>query len=279
MSESHKWLLALKVWAFALTRLLGCALLIGPVNAATPPTVDDYVVVYNAGGFPNGWPARGWKAFFREADEFDFVMIHNPGGHYMVPMQFQQLSYAAERLPNNPRTDWEEFSAAGEGRIKWWSVYIGHPRTMPAIEGEKDHQRADRAFREILPIIKAQPDLLIFDALLETERWVELLIAKIEFYGVRVGFEPARYRDQADMAGMPACLLTNYWSSRTNPKSVHGWDTGKNAARPLTPVNEQPLVLRIVDGKNPIAEFAEARSVGHVPAIKKNHMKRAEGLR
>jgi len=59
------------------------------------PTPKSLVTVFNAGGPKFGHAPLGWQDFWENrASQHEHVLLHNVGGHYMVPMQYQQLTRA-----------------------------------------------------------------------------------------------------------------------------------------------------------------------------------------
>lgn len=230
------------------------------------PTASDLVVVYNAGGPRFGHAPLGWQDFWENrASQHEFVVLHNPGGHYMIPMQYTQLSRARSTYTNEPWTDYRSMAKHARKRTDWWAAYIGSPETFPPFPSESVPRWRSRAIDEIRDLIEARPSVIYFDAMQELDDYYRALCDRlIDTYGIQVGVEPCCYADQADMHGWPIAIQTEFIEKRAG---TSGWNTGKNAARPLRNPSLHPYTLELVRGKNVPIEIEEARARGFVPAV------------
>lgn len=238
------------------------------------PTPKDIVVVHNSGGrYPNACARLGWDYFANEiAAKYEFNFIHLLS-HWMTPMQFDQWSYIKKTYPGLPISDAKQFSKSMRKFSGWWSFYMGSPETFAVNAGETDRRWLSRAIDEIRPIIDARPDVLWFDAFQEVNApRYQLLIDRLRnVYEMTLGAEPCVYADQTQMHDWPIQLSSTFRRSRENPKGS-GWDTGKNAARPLRVPNLHPLVLERPRTSYLEEDIRDARRSGHVPAINIGHI-------
>jgi len=231
------------------------------------PTRSDIVTVHNCGGpRPNACATYGWEYFAKEiAPQHTHNVIHLLS-HWMRPMQFAQWSHIQKAYPDHPIANAKLFSRAMRKFDGWWAFYIGSPETLKPLEGERDRSWLSRAIDEIRPIIEARPDILFFDAFQEiNEPRYQLLVERLtDKYGLMLGCEPCCYEDQGAMHDWAIAVQTEFINNRAGN---NGWDTGKNAKRPLHYPGKHPLVLEFVRSSYVKQDIAAARERGFVPAV------------
>ncbi len=231
------------------------------------PTVSDIVCVYNAGGPKFGHAPLGWQDFWENrAAEHEHVMLHCVGGHDMIPMIYQQLTRAIVTYPHDAWTNFKLMAKHARKRTAFKAFYIGSPETLQPLEGERDRSWLSRAIDEIRPIIEARPDILFFDAFQEiNEPRYQLLVERLtDKYGLMLGCEPCCYEDQGAMHDWAIAVQTEFINNRAGN---NGWDTGKNAKRPLRYPGNHPLVLELVRSSYVKQDIAAARERGFIPAV------------
>jgi hypothetical protein len=235
------------------------------------------VAVYNDGGGDYGpWyvtAAKPWGKVYEEAEQFDFIMLHNPAGHDGFPMELDQFSIMSRRAKAEPRNanyqaraDWDALIEASKKRTKWEAWYLGGSKWFPKKPGETDRAWVNRVQAEWWPVYKARPDMVVFDAETEPTHHVRMLMKNLANYGIGSAIEPHTFArdDCRPFWNLPVVLQTEFWLNR---QGRNGWATGKNAADPLRDVALHPLVLELLPGKNITAEVAAARGRAFVPCI------------
>lgn len=232
--------------------------------SAEPPTPANFVAVYNDGGTaPGVWYVNAnkpWGKVYEEAEQFDFIMLHNPADR-TVPMsldQFARMTKAAAANPNDKdlqaKADGNALVAASIKRTKWEAWYLGV--AFEKIPGESARSRMKRAQSLLWMVYKAKPDLVVWDAA-KPEPWLLLLIGNMKNYGIPSAIEPAAKtsKEWRPFWNLPVAVQTEFLKKREK-----GWKDFRN-------VDLQPSVFELLPGKNVAAEVIAARKAGHVPCI------------
>lgn len=171
---------------------------------AEAPTVNDVVVIANDGNTSadNFGPYyiradMPWDKWFAAQDKFPFLLIHNPGGHTISPMQLLQFRRMTDYAKANPkeadakaRADWKAFNRGGKARSEkglWWGIYCGGLDTIPGeiVDSLSAKGVQERVIKELKPAIDAGVDMICFDMeqgpkSINPEKWTE---REKKFYG------------------------------------------------------------------------------------------------